>query len=298
MAQGVDVTDFQDQEVVLRQGGVGSEDVEAVSAAEENDTTALNDPNAEYHIIRARVNHTKTKGSPFESCYDVDALTTIECSYRGRDYIWGWDVVERQHRKKMVMQECLRSHQCCFIAKESGGGNEKASCKIPDCGWVSVSVDRTEKELEKWKKAYKDHAARHLRPFLCDVETCKYSVAGFVTNAALARHKKCGEHPMLPGAKGENPSVDSTEEFLCEVAGCRQTRDIKGRGFSRYDNLVAHLRSVHDEKIDKRRGNLPKRLRRPVKRVADEMDSEEVGNVENGMFSVSWVRSLEESNAV
>ena len=105
---------------------------------------------------------------------------------------------------------------------------------------------------------------------------CKYSVGGFAEKAALERHKKCGEHPALNGKRGEDASVDLGEEHLCTVSGCRQTRDIKGRGFSRYDNLVAHLRSIHEQEIPKRRGNLPKALRR--KREADE------GQVEGTRF--------------
>ncbi len=75
------------------------------------------------------------------------------------------------------------------------------------------------------------HIKKHLKPYKCDVPGCKRATEGLSSTSDLHRHV-WARH---------NIGGDSKVKYICLEGDCAR----KNKTMTRWDNMSAHLRSVH-----------------------------------------------------
>lgn len=84
---------------------------------------------------------------------------------------------------------------------------------------------------------YRKHMDKHTRPYVCEEIGCE-KIRGFTYSGGLHRHER-EVHHQHGGPKAS---------CLCPHRDCK--RSLNGRGFTRKENLVEHLRRVHRGDVD------------------------------------------------
>lgn len=121
----------------------------------------------------------------------------------------------------------------------------------------------------EWTK----HMDKHNRPYVCEERGCE-KILGFTYSGGLLRHQR-EVHKQHGGPKAS---------CMCPHKGCKRST---GTGFSRRENLVEHLRRLHDgiEEAGEDPGATPtptsghgrKRRREPSEPESDEESGEPPG---------------------